>query len=770
MKAASLKVRIIKARGLEGKAKDSTSDPYALLKLGSTKLKTKILTKTLSPQWDAEFRLEIQHQSMEESLSISVHHKDLFKSEFLGYFSLPISEIILQNQYDFDHPQNEPRWHPLLALTPKQVVLGDILVQFAFVGQLDPSVKEMLMNFHGTHNATLIASEDPADDLYFNHHFHMVDPEDETDTGFNAVAGSTDQFHAIPSVQYNVKTPTMMPHNDTIGILIIEILNARNLPDETWDRQLNEFNCDPFVVISFGTTTYRTKALRHTLNPDWNQNVYLHIKEADLVSDLSMHWKILDYEKYHKNNDICEARTDLKTYLQSYKNVKQNKFGPTVYPMLNHKIDMIPVNGQSVAKPTLNIRYHYVPCIELRRNFWFKLFFNYSYREPNKNELVIDKVALTTVLDLIESNFSPYTINQMFRNVNKKSDDLLTLSEICSILESSLDSAYYESEIEVERLTQMQKCPICKKAFDFRGDFDVVSHLGLCSHEYDTLDLLAKGGFLSAQSASIEWFAKVSRYVNFKGLNIGKKASSMIYQDRATGQLVKENIPTYVRLGIRLLYQVAGSRSHVEVNNIKRLLANLTKKQGEKFDSPSSKSYILPFIAYHNIDLDEVLEPLEAFPNFNSFSYRKLKPDARYLATPDPKVVVSPADARTVCFESIDIATEFWIKGTRFNLSSLLDDEILADRFNGASIAIFRLAPHDYHRIHIPIDGVIKSIKTIEGSHFTVNPMAIRTIVDVYSENVRAITVLESAIFGKVVYITVGAMLIGSIVITYFTH
>ncbi|KAJ2999433.1 hypothetical protein HDV02_002918 [Globomyces sp. JEL0801] len=483
----------------------------------------------------------------------------------------------------------------------------------------------------------------------------MVDPEDETDTGFNAVAGSTDQFHAIPSVQYNVKTPTMMPHNDTIGILIIEILNARNLPDETWDRQLNEFNCDPFVVISFGT-----KALRHTLNPDWNQNVYLHIKEADLVSDLSMHWKILDYEKYHKNNDICEARTDLKTYLQSYKNVKQNKFGPTVYPMLNHKIDMIPVN-----------------------------------------ELVIDKVALTTVLDLIESNFSPYTINQMFRNVNKKSDDLLTLSEICSILESSLDSAYYESEIEVERLTQMQKCPICKKAFDFRGDFDVVSHLGLCSHEYDTLDLLAKGGFLSAQSASIEWFAKVSRYVNFKGLNIGKKASSMIYQDRATGQLVKENIPTYVRLGIRLLYQVAGSRSHgllifliktVEVNNIKRLLANLTKKQGEKFDSPSSKSYILPFIAYHNIDLDE--EPLEAFPNFNSFSYRKLKPDARYLATPDPKVVVSPADARTVCFESIDIATEFWIKGSRFNLSSLLDDEILADRFNGASIAIFRLAPH----------------------------------------------------------------------------
>jgi phosphatidylserine decarboxylase len=37
--------------------------------------------------------------------------------------------------------------------------------------------------------------------------------------------------------------------------------------------------------------------------------------------------------------------------------------------------------------------------------------------------------------------------------------------------------------------------------------------------------------------------------------------------------------------------------------------------------------------------------------------------------------------------------TKLWIKGTRFNLMNLLDDDTLADEFDEGSIAICRLAP-----------------------------------------------------------------------------
>lgn len=61
----------------------------------------------------------------------------------------------------------------------------------------------------------------------------------------------------------------------------------------------------------------------------------------------------------------------------------------------------------------------------------------------------------------------------------------------------------------------------------------------------------------------------------------------------------------------------------------------------------------------------------------------------------------------------------FRIKGRNFNLPNLLQDNDLADKLNGGSLAIFRLAPQDYHRFHMPTKGTIKSIQSIEGTYYT---------------------------------------------------
>lgn len=200
------------------------------------------------------------------------------------------------------------------------------------------------------------------------------------------------------------------------------------------------------------------------------------------------------------------------------------------------------------------------------------------------------------------------------------------------------------------------------------------------------------------------------------------------------------------------------------------MLKSLSVKQGNKYDDPISVRQIAGFISFHRLNLDDVLLPVDQFKSFNEFFYRALKPGARPCAAPDnPNIIVSPADCRTVVFNNITEATKVWVKGREFTIKRLLGDaypDDVARYANGGAIGIFRLAPQDYHRFHVPVDGILGTPKTIEGEYYTVNPMAIRSALDVYGENVRVLVSIDSEIFGRVMVVCVGAMMVGSTVIT----
>jgi phosphatidylserine decarboxylase len=192
-------------------------------------------------------------------------------------------------------------------------------------------------------------------------------------------------------------------------------------------------------------------------------------------------------------------------------------------------------------------------------------------------------------------------------------------------------------------------------------------------------------------------------------------------------------------------------------------------KQGTKYDDPSSAAQIRPFIDFHGLDMTEVLLPIESFKNFNEFFFRALKPDARPCAAPNsPHIVTSPADCRSVVFNSLDEAQKIWVKGRNFTVERLLGQAYPEDakKFVGGALGIFRLAPQDYHRFHVPVDGVMGEPKLIDGDYYTVNPMAIRSALDVYGENVRVIVPIDSVAHGRVIVVCVGAMMVGSTVIT----
>ncbi|EPQ28676.1 uncharacterized protein PFL1_03979 [Pseudozyma flocculosa PF-1] len=329
-----------------------------------------------------------------------------------------------------------------------------------------------------------------------------------------------------------------------------------------------------------------------------------------------------------------------------------------------------------------------------------------------------------------------------------------------------------DASSSVERVIRLKSCPLCHMPrLSKKGEVDIVTHLAVCaSQDWRRVDSLAVTNFVTANQAHRKWYTKVVNKISQGNYSLGANSANIIVQDRQSGELMEEKMQVYVRLGIRLLYK--GARSRMEGARIKKMLKNMSVKQGIKFDSPSSAREIAPFIAFHNLDLDEVRDPLDSFKTFNEFFYRKLKPDARPNSEPgNARRLVSGADCRMMAFESVQEATRIWIKGRDFTVGRLLGDaakdEPRLDAYqNGGSVAIFRLAPQDYHRFHCPADATVGKVTWIEGQYYTVNPMAIRSAIDVYGENVRAVVPLHSAEFGTIYAVCIGAMMVGSTVLT----
>ncbi|TKX20593.1 phosphatidylserine decarboxylase proenzyme-2 [Elsinoe australis] len=323
-----------------------------------------------------------------------------------------------------------------------------------------------------------------------------------------------------------------------------------------------------------------------------------------------------------------------------------------------------------------------------------------------------------------------------------------------------------------EHVVEIHECPICHQPrLDKKknSEADIITHIATCaSQDWRAVNNIVMGGFVTSSQAQRKWYSKVITKIGYGGYKIGANSANILVQDRITGQINEERMSVYVRLGIRLLYKGLGSKD-MEKKRIRKLLKSMSFKQGRKYDDPASAAQIPGFINFHQLDMSEVLLPTSQFKSFNEFFYRQLKPDARPCSAPDrPEIITSPADCRSVVFNRMEDAQRVWVKGREFSVERLLGKAYPEDakRYQNGSLGIMRLAPQDYHRFHIPVDGIMGEPKTIEGEYYTVNPMAIRSALDVYGENIRVVVPIDSVKHGRVMVICVGAMMVGSTVIT----
>ena len=228
-----------------------------------------------------------------------------------------------------------------------------------------------------------------------------------------------------------------------------------------------------------------------------------------------------------------------------------------------------------------------------------------------------------------------------------------------------------------------------------------------------------------------------------------------------------ETEAVYGEKWLRWTYETALGRFALDAA-VKR--AALSRYWGWKMSRPDSVRRILPFIIDYGLNVDEFAKSPFVFKSFNDFFYRALKPGARPLAAPgDDRVALLPADGRHLAFQNVDGAAGFYAKGQRFDLASFLGDAELARSFAGGSLLISRLCPVDYHRFHFPVAGTPGDARLINGWLYSVSPIALRRNLAYLWENKRAVTLVESPVFGRVAVCEIGATMVGSIFQTYVT-
>ena len=240
--------------------------------------------------------------------------------------------------------------------------------------------------------------------------------------------------------------------------------------------------------------------------------------------------------------------------------------------------------------------------------------------------------------------------------------------------------------------------------------------------------------------------------------------------DRKTGVKTLEPMSIYVRVGMHLLYYGSEQEKALHWKKTLLLLQEQSEKMGKEYDDPASKNHIQAFIESFDLQdtLYEMVQPDPSkYATFNEFFAREIKESARPIDEPENDLVSSsPADCRMTAYQTIDMATKYWIKGYGFSIANLLGDEGAAQLFEGGSIVIARLAPQDYHRWHAPVSGTVVGINDIPGAYYTVNPQAINEpgTLDVFCENKRSVMMLKRSSTGSpIAIIAVGAMLVGSI-------
>lgn len=154
-------------------------------------------------------------------------------------------------------------------------------------------------------------------------------------------------------------------------------------------------------------------------------------------------------------------------------------------------------------------------------------------------------------------------------------------------------------------------------------------------------------------------------------------------------------------------------------------------------------------------------DPL-AYESFNAFFTRELVPGARPQPQ-DPLAIACPVDGTISQIGYLEDRAILQAKGRVFSLGALLGgDDLEVAGFAGGAFATLYLAPYNYHRIHMPRPGRLRTTRHVPGKLFSVNAVTAAAVDGLFARNERVVCIWED---GQQPFsmVLVGALFVGSI-------
>lgn len=195
----------------------------------------------------------------------------------------------------------------------------------------------------------------------------------------------------------------------------------------------------------------------------------------------------------------------------------------------------------------------------------------------------------------------------------------------------------------------------------------------------------------------------------------------------------------------------------------KHLLTRLTWRIARIRNARVKDFLIARFVKAFDVDLDEVrLEVPGGFATFNEFFVRELKDGARRIDD-DADAIVSPVDGTISAAGAIRADRIFQAKGMDYTLGDLLATDLAeAEHYLGGRFATIYLAPHDYHRVHAPLNAELVAARYVPGDLFSVNEATVSRLDGLFRRNERLVMHFRTD-RGPAVLVFVGAFNVGSI-------
>ena len=162
-----------------------------------------------------------------------------------------------------------------------------------------------------------------------------------------------------------------------------------------------------------------------------------------------------------------------------------------------------------------------------------------------------------------------------------------------------------------------------------------------------------------------------------------------------------------------------------------------------------------------DLDLSEAKK--SQFTSLHDCFIRELKEDARCIDQQED-IITSPCDAIVGSCGNVKNGTVFQAKGFPYDISDLIFDKRLQDKYQNGVYVTLRLTSTMYHRFHAPMDCQVNKVTYISGDTWNVNPIALKRIEKLFCKNERAvIELLGNDEEKNITLVPVAAILVASI-------